>query len=90
MPQAVEVKAVEVQTAEIQAVEVDPVAEMTDGFLRLTSDTQIDERRGIEEARIRAKWAQYKAQRAIAKYVEKYGDFDEEILSDSEDGDESE
>jgi hypothetical protein len=85
-----EEQAVEVKADEVQAVEVEPVAELTDGFLRLTSDTQIDQRRGIEEARIRAKWAQYKAQRAIAKYVEKYGDFDEEILSDSEDGDESE
>jgi hypothetical protein len=74
-----------------EIVEVDePVGELTDGFLRLTSDTQVDERRGVEEARIKAKWAQYKAQRAIAKYVEKYGDFDEEILSDSESGDESE
>lgn len=74
-----------------EIVEVDePVEELTDGFLRLTSDTQVEERRNVEEARIKAKWAQYKAQRAIAKYVEKYGDFDEEILSDSESGDESE
>ena len=79
------------EAVENEIVEVDePVGQLTDGFLRLTSDTQVDERRGVEEARIRAKWAQYKAQRAIAKYVEKYGDFDEEILSDSESGDESE
>lgn len=79
----------EIATNEI--VEVDePVGELTDGFLRLTSDTQVEERRSVEEARIKAKWAQYKAQKAIAKYVEKYGDFDEEILSDSESGDESE
>ncbi len=70
--------------------EVEPVAEITEGFLRLTSNSQVEERRGVEEARIRAKWAQYKAQRAIAKYVEKYGEFDEEILSDSEESDESE
>lgn len=79
------------EEAKNEIVELDePEAELTDGFLRLTSDTQVEERRGVEEARIRAKWAQYKAQKAIAKYVEKYGDFDEEILSDSESGEESE
>lgn len=55
-------------------------------LLRLTSDTQIRDRKTLEEARIRAKWAQYKAEKAIAKYVQRYGHLDDDLLTDSSDG----
>jgi hypothetical protein len=61
-------------------------------LLRLTSNSQLRDKKTVEEARIRAKWAQYKAEKAIAKYLERYGDLDEDLLSDSsggESGDES-
>lgn len=69
----------------IQEVEIETVAEDTsNSFLRLTSNSQLRDKRLLEEARIRAKWAQYKAERAIAKYVERYGELDEELLSDDD------
>lgn len=52
-------------------------------LLRLTSNTQLRDKKMVEEARIRAKWAQYKAEKAIAKYLQRYGEFDQELLSDS-------
>jgi hypothetical protein len=78
------------QPQPIQEITIDAVPESTDtnSFLRLTSDSQIRDKRLLEEAKIRAKWAQYKAERAIAKYVERYGELDEELLSD-DDEDES-
>jgi hypothetical protein len=78
-------------TPELEEVEM-AVAEdtATNGFLRLTSNSQLRDKRSIEEARIRAKWAQYKAEKAIAKYVERYGELDDELLSDSGSGSDSE
>jgi hypothetical protein len=76
----------------IQEVEIAAVAEenTSNGFLRLTSNSQLRDKRLLEEARIRAKWAQYKAEKAIAKYVERYGELDDELLSeDDESGSES-
>jgi hypothetical protein len=70
-------------TEALQEASLDDLPQESGDFLRLTSDSQLRQRRAIEEARIRAKWAQYKTEKAIAKYVEKYGDFDEEFLSDS-------
>jgi hypothetical protein len=75
------------QPQSIQEIAIDALPEATDtsnSFLRLTSDSQIRNKRLLEEAKIRAKWAQYKAERAIAKYVERYGELDEELLSDDE------
>jgi hypothetical protein len=74
--------------APIQEIATDALpeaADTTNSFLRLTSNSQLRDKRLIEEAKIRAKWAQYKAERAIAKYVERYGELDEELLSDEED-----
>lgn len=48
------------------------------------SDIQLQERRMVETARIQAKIAHYKAQKAIAMYVQKYGDLDD-LFSDSSD-----
>lgn len=73
-------------TAQLQEASLDDLPQGNSSeFLRLTSDSQLRERRVIEEARIKAKWAQYKAEKAIAKYVERYGEFDEEFLSDDSD-----
>lgn len=69
----------------LQEATLDDLPQGSTEFLRLTSDSQLRERRSVEEARIRAKWAQYKAEKAIAKYVEKYGEFDDEFLSDDDD-----
>lgn len=69
----------------IEEVEIGTVAEDTsNSFLRLTSNSQLRDKRLLEEAKIRAKWAQYKAEKAIAKYVERYGELDEELLSEDE------
>lgn len=44
-------------------------------------DSRHDDKRRIHEARVRAKIAHYKAEKAISRYLEKYGDSD---LSDSD------
>lgn len=69
-----------IQEVEIEACEADT----TNSFLRLTSNSQLRDKRLLEETKIRAKWAQYKAEKAIAKYVERYGELDEELLSDED------
>ena len=52
------------------------------------SDTRAEERRAVEAARVYAQLAHYKAQKAIAKYVKKYGELDD-FLSDSSDDSDS-
>ncbi len=47
-----------------------------------TNEHQAFYKRKVKEANLRAKLAQYKAERALAKYMDKYGD----TLSDSSDG----
>lgn len=42
-------------------------------------------RQQVEEARIRAKWAHYKAEKALAKYIERYGEYDDFLSSSSDD-----
>jgi hypothetical protein len=55
----------------------------SDDFLRLTSDKQLHDRKYIEQARLRAKVAKFKAEKAMSRYLEKYG-YDSDILeSDS-------
>jgi hypothetical protein len=44
-------------------------------------ESRHDDKRKIHEARLRAKIAHYKAEKAISRYLEKYGDYD---LSDSD------
>lgn len=65
-----------------------PPVEAEGSLLRLTSNTQLRDKKIVHEARIRAKWAQYKAEKAIAKYLQRYGELDEELLSDSSTDDE--
>ncbi len=67
--------------------EVTDIAE-SDDFLRLTSDKQVHDRKYIEQARLRAKVAKFKAEKAMARYLEKYG-YDSDIL-DSDSGEDSE
>ncbi len=92
-PEHPEQKSPALEQPVIQEVEIAAVAEedTSNSFLRLTSNSQLRDKRLLEEARIRAKWAQYKAEKAIAKYVERYGELDEELLSedDEESGSES-
>ena len=47
-------------------------------------DNRAEERKAVEAARVYAQLAHYKAQKAIAKYVKKYGELDN-FLSDSSD-----
>jgi hypothetical protein len=68
------------------------VAVMDTASLPFTSNTEVLDlrtnehqafyKRKVKEANLRAKLAQYKAERALAKYMDKYGD----TLSDSSDG----
>jgi hypothetical protein len=59
----------------------------SDDFLRLTSDKQLHDRKYIEQARLRAKVAKYKAEKAMARYLEKYG-YDSDVL-ESDSGEDS-
>ncbi len=74
----------------LEEATLDDLPQGSTEFLRLTSDSQLRDRRSVEEARIRAKWAQYRAEKAIAKYVEKYGEFDDQFLSDDDDSESDE
>jgi hypothetical protein len=51
------------------------------GGIQNRYDSRHDDKRKIDEARVRAKIAHYKAEKAISRYLEKYGDSD---LSDSD------
>ena len=59
----------------------------SDDFLRLTSDKQLHDRKYIEQARLRAKVAKFKAEKAMARYLEKYG-YDSDVL-ESDSGEDS-
>jgi hypothetical protein len=49
--------------------------------VQTSHESRHDDKRKIHEARLRAKIAHYKAEKAISRYLEKYGDYD---LSDSD------
>ncbi len=82
---------------DIQEVDVDnavAVAE-NDDFLRLNSPDKQRAIQLLQRAKLREKVARYRAERALTKYIAKYGDIDPAILgisdeesSDSEDDDE--
>ncbi len=71
------------------ADELEEVADIpqSDDFLRLTSDKQLHDRKYIEQARLRAKVAKFKAEKAMSRYLEKYG-YDSDIL-ESDSGEDS-
>ncbi len=60
----------------------------SDDFLRLTSDKQLHDRKYIEQAKLRAKVAKFKAEKAVARYLEKYG-YDSDVLESDSGGDDS-
>jgi len=68
----------------------------TEETLEIDSPAKFYEKQRVKEARLKAKLAVYKAQRQMAKYVEKYGcevsdsDTEYESSDDESDGEESE
>jgi hypothetical protein len=48
------------------------------------SDKQIRERQRVEEVRLRAKLAAVRAERALERYIQKYGDYESDMTSDDE------
>lgn len=69
-------------TNEVVAVVDVPFTSNTEVLDLRTNEHQEFYKRKVKEANLRAKLAQYKAERALAKYMDKYGD----TLSDSSDG----
>ncbi len=57
--------------------------------LRSIDERRLRERQRIEEARLRARLAAYKAERLMVRYAEKYGEVDISGSEDSEDDDSS-
>lgn len=53
------------------------------------SDRQFRDRQRVEEARLRAKLATVRAERALERYISRYGDYESEEMSSSEDGGET-
>jgi hypothetical protein len=54
------------------------------GSSQAMSDKQNRERQRVEEARLRAKLASVRAERALERYVQKYGDYETDMTSDDE------
>lgn len=77
--------------AEGQVIEVDDIESIDDGESApsfrsgpaIPSDRQTRDRRRVEEFRLRATLAAVRAERALERYIEKYGDYDIES-SDSD------
>lgn len=64
-------------TAQLEELDINAVVPSTDDFLRLNSTAQQREVMKLERARLKARMAKYQAERAMAKYLSKYGDYDE-------------
>lgn len=54
-----------------------------------THESRHDDKRKIQEARLRAKIAHYKAEKAISRYLEKYGNYDLSSSDEESSGSES-
>jgi hypothetical protein len=52
------------------------------GQPEVLSDKQYRDRQRVEEARLRAKLAAVRAERALERYIQKYGDYESELSSD--------
>jgi len=50
----------------------------------ILSDKQYRDRQRVEEARLRAKLAAVRAERALERYIQKYGDYESELSSDDD------
>ncbi len=57
-----------------------------DDFLRLNSTEQDRDIQILHKAKLKARLAKYKAEKALAKYISKYGKIDDELI-DSDDSD---
>lgn len=64
-------------TEQLEELDINAVVPSTNDFLRLNSTTQQREAMKLEKARLKARMAKYQAERAMAKYLAKYGDFSE-------------
>lgn len=62
---------------QLEELDINAVVPSTDDFLRLNSTTQQRESMKLERARLKARMAKYQADKAMAKYLAKYGDFSE-------------
>jgi hypothetical protein len=70
---------------ELDDIESDKDDEATEVSMPLRSgltDRQIRERQRVEEARLRAKLAAFRAQRAMDRYIQKYGDLTDSDATD--------
>lgn len=76
-----------------EIIEVDDIAESVDtgsdeilavrsGQPEILSDKQYRDRQRVEEARLRAKLAAVRAERALERYIQKYGEYESELSSD--------
>jgi hypothetical protein len=54
------------------------------GGSQAMSDKQNRDRQRVEEARLRAKLASVRAERALERYIQKYGDYETDMTSDDE------
>ncbi len=64
-------------TSQLEEMDINAVVPSTDDFLRLNSTAQQRETMKLERARLKARMAKYQAERAMAKYLAKYGDYNE-------------
>jgi hypothetical protein len=62
---------------QLEELDINAVVPSTDDFLRLNSTVQQREVMRLERARLKARMAKYQAERAMAKYLAKYGDYSE-------------
>jgi hypothetical protein len=64
-----------VELDDIESDKEEPTSEASLPLRSGLTDRQIRERQRVEEARLRAKLAAFRAQRAMDRYIQKYGDF---------------
>lgn len=76
---------------DLEEIDVDrivPTNISDNDFLRLNSPEKLRDARNLEKARLRMKISKFRFEKAMTKYISKYGDLDENIFSSSdEDGD---
>jgi selenocysteine-specific translation elongation factor len=72
---------------DITEVDVDSAVAIAenDDFLRLNSPDKQRAIQLLQRARLREKVARYRAERALTKYITKYGDIDPELLGLTDD-----
>lgn len=71
----------------LEEVDVDrivPTNLSDNDFLRLNSPEKLRDARNLEKARLRMKISKFRLEKAMTKYISKYGDLDENIFSSSD------